>query len=154
MADDVLLSMRQVATVGKPKATLVHLPSTTTLAAATTFAQSFTSLLEDVSDAYVAEAAVTFLLDISGQTKAAPDGATRSGDGARFLFDAAGRYGHGIWVPAFKPALLSDVDVLTDEQVVIDFIAAYVSGLGGTLPTDGHGEDLTAFLKARFAWRK
>lgn len=153
MANDVLLSFTCVGSAGKPKTIPVWLPAASTLADATTYAQAFVTAVEDCIDPYVQKASVIFEIDISGQTKAAPDGTTRTHDGARFLFDTAGRYGAGVWFPGWKPAFLSDTDIVV-ALATTALKAAFTAGLGGIAPTDGNGNDITAFLKGKFAYRK
>lgn len=153
MANAVLLSFRCVGGQGKPKVVPVWLPAATTLAAALAFAQAFVPVLEDVIDPYVQKASVTFDLDISGQTKGTPDANTRTHDGVRMQFDTAGRYDFGDWFPGWKPAYLSDTDIVVNAQTSA-LKAAFVDGLGGTLPEDGNGNDVTAFVKAKYAYRK
>lgn len=153
MADDVLLSFRMEATNGKPKVVPVWLPAASTLADALAYATAFTPVLEAVSDAYVQKASVEFALAVQGASKGAPDGNAYSHDGARILHDTAGRYSHGTWVPAWKPALLAD-DVVIVDLAVTALEAALRVGLGGIAPVNGHGLDLTAYLGGKRAYRK
>lgn len=153
MADDVLLSFSMQAATGKPKVVPVWLPNATTLAACLSYAQAFVPLLEDVSDAYVASANVTFSLDVSGQSNGITSGAEFINYGARLLHDTAGRYAHGTWIPAWKPALLAGNEVIVDLKVTA-LEAALRAGLGGILPTNGHAEDITAYRGGKRAYRK
>lgn len=153
MADDVLLSFRMVGNNGKPKTVPIWLGAATTLAEALAYAQAFVGPVEDLSDAYVQRAVVEFPLDISGQTKGAPDGDSYTHDGGRFTHDTVGRYAHGTWIPAIKPAYLADTEII-DDLVVSAVEAALRVGLGGLAPTDGNGNDLTALLSKKRAYRK
>lgn len=153
MADDVLLSFRMVGSAGNPKTLPIWLGSATTLAEALAFAQAFVGPIEAMSDAYVQRAVVEFPLNISGQTKGAPDGAARTNEGARFTHDTAGRYAHGTFLPAVKSIYVADTEIV-DHLVVTAVEAALRVGLGGLAPTDGNGNDLTALLSKKFAYRK
>lgn len=153
MADDVLISYQMKGTNGKPKVVPVWFASTLTLADALAYSQAFVPVVEAVSDAYVAAANVTFSLNIAGQSAGAPSGPQWTHYGARLLHDTTGRYSHGTWIPAFKPAFLADNDVIT-HLTVTALEAALRVGLGGIAPTDGHGEDLTAYLGGKRAYRK
>jgi hypothetical protein len=154
MADDVLLSFRMQGEVGTPKVVPIWLGSAVTLADCLSYAQAFVPVLEDVSDAYVVSAAVQFALNISGQSSGATSGPTRTNDGARFSFDTAARYNWGLWIPAFKPALLADQDVDFTDLAVTALEAAIRVGLGGITPTDGNGNDVLGTSKGKFAYRK
>lgn len=153
MADDILVSFRMVGTNGKPKVVPVWFLPATTVADALLYAQAFVPVVEDVSDAYVFSAKVEIPLNIAAQSKGAPDGASYTNHGARFLHDTAGRYSHGTWIPAFKPALLAQENVI-DDLAVTALDAALRVGLGGVAPTDGNGQDLTALLAKKTAYRK
>lgn len=153
MADDLLVSFRMVGTNGKPKVVPVWLPNATTVGDVSLYAVAFTPVVEAVSDAYVQSCTLEIPINVSAASKGAPDGAAYTHDGARILHDTAGRYSHGTWIPAWKPALLSDGVVITHLDVTA-LEAALRVGLGGITPVNGHGLDLTAYLGGKRAYRK
>jgi hypothetical protein len=154
MANDVLVSFKMVGDNGESKAVLTPLISSSTLADALAYAQAMVPILEAISDGYVESAAVQFELDISGQTNGETSGDTRTNDGARFSFDTAGRYSWGVWIPAFKPGLLADTEVKTDEAVVLAFTDGITGTIGGKHTYDGNGNLVGAIKTAKYAFRK
>lgn len=152
MADDLLMSFRVVASGGPPKIVPIWLPNATTVGDCQLYATAFIPVLEAVSDGYVQAASVEIAMSTAA-SKGAPDGASYSNHGARILHDTAGRYAHGTWVPAWKPALFAGDDV-TNVLAVTAFEAALRAGLGGIQPLNGHGLDLTAYLGGKRAYRK
>jgi hypothetical protein len=141
-----LLSFTILDADGDRKSTKIFFPSATTPAQLIAFGTAYAPLLDAVIGGKVERARYSVDLTLPGGLKAAPDALSEVQFAARASFDNASRYAWGDYWPSFKPALFTGDIVSVGGIGVQPLIDAYVVGLAGVAPSDGHENDLTAYL--------
>lgn len=154
MASDVLVSVNLLDADGDTRAAKVHLPAATTEADIQTFATAYMPLLDAVVDGKITAASYSKPLTLPGGLKAGAVANSEVQKGANFSFVNASRYKYGVWIPAWQPGLFTGDLVNQAGAGVANFINGYIAGLGGVLPTNGFGFDLTALAHATKTFRK
>jgi len=154
MASDVLVSISVLDADGDTRSAKAHLPAGTTEADIATFATAYMPLLDAVIDGKIISAEYSKPLTLPGGLKAGAVANSEVQKGANFSFVNSSRYKYGVWIPAWTPTKFTGDLVDQAGGGVAAFIAAYVAGLGGVLPTNGFGFDLTALATATKTFRK
>lgn len=132
--------------------TLVHIPSATTIANATTFAQAFGEVIDALIKGLITSVDLCIGLDISAwDLKAAPDASSDVEEGAAFTYtDALGllfRQRLPTFDETFVLAGTRQVDLANaGVQAYTDLITA---GNGTVSPTAQAGSDLTDLVTAK-----
>lgn len=152
MAADVLLSVTTLDYNGHTKQTLIFFANGTTLADVTAYAASYRALHEAVSQGRVTKALVTFDVTPAPTANALP--VVRVNEAARLSFATPGRYKFGAYIPVINPSLVLDTEIDITDADVIALAGAFTAGLGGVVPTNGHGEDVGALVAGKFSLLK
>lgn len=128
------------------------LPATVTLAQATSAAQALVTLVDAITSGVIISVSMAFGVALPGGIKVTPTLPSKVENGARFAFRTAGGYISSVRISTFDQALIgansSDVDV--EDADVAAFVNALEdgTGLGGGLPCDYRGDDITALIAA------
>jgi hypothetical protein len=128
--------------------TLIHLPSATTLANATTYAQAFASAMDDVISGKVESIDICVGVALPGGLKSDPDADSDIEEGAKFIYeDAVGRI-YSQRLPTFLESLIlpgtRQVDnTSVDVQAVTDLIVTGNGTQGAVTLAD---TDITAMI--------
>ena len=128
--------------------TLVHLPTATTLSAATTFAASFGGLIDAVTGGVLESIDVCIGVSLPGGIKTTPDSGSDIEEGAQFVYeDADGRIFRQR-LPTFLESLIvaGTRQVDNSNAAVQGVTDAIVTGLAGTAPVTLAGTDITAMV--------
>jgi hypothetical protein len=129
----------------------VNIPTATTVAAATTFAQGITGLIDAVIGGKITNLAICYRVTLPGGLKALAEALSDVEEGAKFIWRTAGNFLTSFRLPTFLESKIlagtKSVD-LTDPDVdgVVDFMT---TGSLGVTPTDARDDDIETVASAR-----
>lgn len=132
--------------------TLVHIPTATTVANATTFAQAFAEVIDALIKGQVTSVDLCIGLDISGyDIKDTPDAASDVEEGAVFTYQDALGLLFRQRLPTFDETfvLAGTRQVDTANAGVQAYTDLITDGNGTVAPTAQAGSDLTALITAK-----
>lgn len=149
MALAILYSIQDAK--GQTSTMEINIPTATTLANATTFAQAMAGLLNAVTTGAITRIGVVLSVALPGGIRT---GALTNSDveeGARFQFRTALGNLTATRVPTFLETLIASNSRAVDleDTDVAAFVTAMEDGIGGVTPTDKRGEDVAALTSAR-----
>lgn len=129
----------------------IAVPTGTTLAAATTFAQAMAGLINAVTTGAIRRIGVVLSVALPGGLRGGALTGSDVEEGAKFQFlTALGNY-TSFRVPTFNEDLIQSNSRAVDleDADVAALVTAMEDGIGGTNPCDKRGEDVTALSFAR-----
>lgn len=154
MADDVLVSVRCVDISGRKRLAHFFLPPATTEADIQTALTAYAANLDAIVGGKVDEAFYQKGLTLPGGLKAGAVAGSDNRIGGVFSYDNASRYAYSTWIPGILVGLFTGETIPAGGAGVATFQDAYVTGLGGVMPTNGFSDDLTSLIKAKKSIRK
>lgn len=139
---------------GDKKTVPIFFPSSNTPAELAAYAASFAPLLDAIIDGKIVEMEYAVSLVLPGGLKASPVTDCEVQKGAQVSFLTSSRYKWGVYLPSVTPALFTGDDLELADTDVAALLDAYVTGLSGTLPTNGFGFDIGTVSRGKKSFRK
>lgn len=129
----------------------IRVPTATTLADATTFAQAMAGLLNAVTTGAIRRIGVVLSVALPGGIRSGPLTNSDVEEGAKFQFLTALGNFTSFRVPTFSEAMITSNSRAVDleDADVAALVTAMEDGIGLTQPCDARGEDVTALSFAR-----
>jgi hypothetical protein len=129
----------------------INIPTATTLANATTFAQAMAGLINAVTTGVIRRIGVVLSVALPGGLRT---GALTNSDveeGARFQFSTSGGNFTSFRIPTFNELMITSNSRAVDleDTDVAALVTAMEDGIGGITPTDKRNEDVVALTSAR-----
>lgn len=132
----------------------VHIPSATSLANATIFAQQMALLIAPLLKGFISRIGIVFSVALPGGIATTADADSDVEEGARLQARTAGGFNTGFRLATFDEAFIAPggTAVDTEDEDVAALVAAMISGIalggvGGTgtvSPSDGRDDDITS----------
>lgn len=142
---------------GTRRRTGIHVQDGLTLADYQLGGELLIKELDDMSGCLFANAFIQIPITPPGTIKIAAVVGEEAERGALLNFSTAGRYNYGLWVPGAKQDIVAGQGLDTahaDVQALADVLVNGTAGLGGLMPHNGHGVDLTAFITGDITFRR
>jgi len=142
---------------GNRKTLPVYFPATNTLAEIQTEINSLVPLLDTAIAGKIADASVTLALTLPAGLKAnAVGGDNTVHEGALLTYDAANTaFSYSLFIPSFLNGLFEgDTVSLTNLAGAAEALIGEIEDGGDAAATDRQGNDLTAYISGRRAFRK
>lgn len=133
----------------------INIPTATTLASATAFAQSVATLLNNVVTGVITRVGIVLSVSLPGGIRTAALANSDVEEGAKFQFNTASGFRTGFRIPTFDETKIASNSRAVDleDADVAALVNAIVSGLtsAGNLvqPTDKRESDVTALTAAK-----
>lgn len=129
----------------------INIPTATTLANATTFAQAMAGLLNAVTTGVLTRIGVVLSVALPGGIRTGALTNSDTEEGARFQFRTSGGNFTAFRVPTFLETLIQSNSRAVDleDTDVAALVTAMEDGISGVNPVDKRNEDVTALTSAR-----
>lgn len=140
---------------GNRKSFPIYIPATATLAQANAWIAAGAPILDALIDGLIQDVSITLAGTLPGGLKTSAVAGNTVHEGALWAWDAAStNFEYGDFMPSVANANFVNDEVDFGNADVTDWIAQMISSGAGTEATDRYGNDLTAYLRGRRAFRK
>lgn len=155
MASVSIISFSLRDDAGKRASLPIYVPATATAAQLSALADALAPLVDGVTGAVIESISITQAHDLPAGLKVVTVADALNGMGALFNFDVQDTpYSHSIFVPAFRPLLIDNGEVIRTDTAVVDFVTGITDGTADADPSDRYANDILLLNGVEVKFRK
>lgn len=152
------ISIRLRDYAGRRAQLLAHVQDGESIADYQLGAQALLTQLDPVTACLIEDMVIEVPLAIQGGLKGAPIDNMEANRGGLLTFGTASKYAYGFWIPGIHDDVVDGENLLVDDTNMVGIRTWLITGSGGAfgdlVPHNGHGVDITNFVRGKLTFRK